>query len=225
MNSQDEKRERHPAYGLIRFSRVTVSGDCKLFGSQVRPHTVVDLVVAEAEIGHDLSQDHYYAGKDIIRLRLSPAQFAELLTTMNVGNGVPCTLERTRTGPLVDVADIPEKTKNEVDKIHAGFEQKTKEVGDRLNSAIRLIKNMLDGKVSKTGLKEAYQELEMATMEIKSNMPFVLDQFQESTQKIVTHAKAEVDAFASHAIQVAGLEALRQTVPAQLENKKPKVGG
>ena len=72
--------------------------------------------------------------------------------------------------------------------------------------------NLLDGKkpLSKAEKEAIKGVLDKTIMEVESNAPFVLEQFTESTEKIVVQAKAEVEAFASHAVQVAGLEALSQ---------------
>ena len=46
--------------------------------------------------------------------------------------------------------------------------------------------------------------------EYKSNMPFALEQFNEATDKLTQAAKAEVDAFVTHAAVMTGLEQLRK---------------
>ena len=121
--SDEVKRQKHPAYGLVQFSRQH-GGSKKLFGSQIRSDTTIALRIFEGEVQHELSYDRYSHAKNrpIIEVVLSAAQFAELLTTMNMGSGVPCTIEY-RDGK--DVPPIPETDKAEAQKIHEGFQRKT----------------------------------------------------------------------------------------------------
>jgi hypothetical protein len=54
-------------------------------------------------------------------------------------------------------------------------------------------------------------------------MPFVLEQFQEGTTRVVTQAKAEIDAFTMHVVQSAGFEALKSGhIPSLLGDVKGK---
>ena len=46
-------------------------------------------------------------------------------------------------------------------------------------------------------------------MQIRSNVPFVLESFQEATEKVVTHAKAEVEAFTTTRVMAAGVKAIQ----------------
>ena len=48
----------------------------------------------------------------------------------------------------------------------------------------------------------------MIVQEIESNIPFMMDSFNESAQKIVSQAKIEVEAFTSDIIRQAGLESI-----------------
>jgi len=43
---------------------------------------------------------------------------------------------------------------------------------------------------------------------IKSNIPFVNEQFTEQMDKTITEAKGEIEAFIEHKIRSAGLEAI-----------------
>lgn len=208
--SDEVKRQKHPAYGLVQFSRQH-GGSKKLFGSQIRSDTTIALRIFEGEVQHELSYDRYSHAKNrpIIEVVLSAAQFAELLTTMNMGSGVPCTIEY-RDGK--DVPPIPETDKAEAQKIHEGFREKLERLVDALKEFRTEAANLLDGKkpLSKAEKEAIKGVLDKTIMEVESNAPFVLEQFTESTEKIVVQAKAEVEAFASHAVQVAGLEALSQ---------------
>jgi len=77
----------------------------------------------------------------------------------------------------------------------------------------------------KKDLKEIITELKVAQDEVKVILekkslitligkkfrknPFVLESFQEATEKLVTHAKAEVEAFTTNCIVAAGIDAIK----------------
>lgn len=122
--------QKHPAYGMVSFSRVTHSGGAhgannRLFGSSIDDHhTSIMLEIKEASVRHDLSRDWFFPDNTLIKVELSQVQFAELLTTMNAGSGIPCTIRWLRDKgylPLLKASRL------EVDKIREEFEG---EVGD-----------------------------------------------------------------------------------------------
>ena len=62
----------------------------------------------------------------------------------------------------------------------------------------------------------------MCRQHIESNLPFALESFNEATEKQLSHAKAEAEAFLSHMVQRAGLKQLRiQHTPAPIELQEP----
>lgn len=51
---------------------------------------------------------------------------------------------------------------------------------------------------------------------LSANMPYVLENFQEATEKVVTHAKAEIDAFMTHNIITEGIRSITEKNQKQL---------
>ena len=100
---QDRTAENHPSFVTVQFSRL--SGSKRFFGSSVTSHSWIRLQIRPATLYHYLGEDSIYAtNRSLVEVDLSPAQFAELLTTMNVGSGVPGTLIRF-DGKKVEEAD------------------------------------------------------------------------------------------------------------------------
>jgi hypothetical protein len=206
MTFDDRTEERHPAYGLVSFSRVS-GGSGKLFGSSVDNLNFIRLRVCRAVRYHDLSHDWYSSagGRDLIEVDLSAAQFATLLTTMNVGEGTPCTI-RYLDGKKVD--DLPPE-KMEAHRIQDGFKEQMQEMTKELDAQRTQLNAILDKKNVNMGDREQIRSaVDRIFMEIKQNIPFVLEQFNESAEKIVTQAKTEVDAFVTTMVHRTGLEAL-----------------
>jgi hypothetical protein len=118
----------------------------------------------------------------MIEVALSPAQFAELLTTMNSGPGVPGTLEKV-------------------------MKNRAQEFKDALSEVTKIVEEKKA--LSKSDCKQIMGILSSMVMQFESNMPFYVGQFEEAAEKIAVQTKAEVDAFITHAVQSTGLETLR----------------
>lgn len=211
---RDVERREHPSFGLIGFSRCSVGGSRKyrLFGSSLAKHyNVIMLRVHQAFEEHHLSQDWRHAqGAPLIEVEMSEAQFASLLTTMNMGEGVPCTIRYVAPGGSGKVESAPDADV-EVDKVRKGFERDIKELVNKFESLKVRAKEILGtAKSSKAERDEIVKLIEGAAQDLSSNFGFVIEQFNEATEKVVTQAKAEVDAFVTNAAKVAGLERLKE---------------
>lgn len=222
--TDDKKPEykSHPAYGSVVFHRVT-GGVGRLYGSHLRDHTTsVRLSISRAQVKHDLSQDWHFASPadEIVEVELSYAQFAQLLTNMNVGNGTPCTI-RHLNGKRIE--PLPDDEKIEHEKIVDEFKEKINRLVDALKAGQLRVRELLSKKsaLTKVEKEEIDHVLSVVVMEVGANAPFVVDQFQESAQKIVTEAKAEIDATITTAALKLGVECLQdklmETVTALVE--------
>ena len=89
----DEKVFSHESYGMVQFSRITGRSG-RLFGSSLPDQgSFIRLRVVRADRRHHLGRDWYHGeSKVLFEADLSNVQFAELITTMNHGQGAPCTL-------------------------------------------------------------------------------------------------------------------------------------
>ena len=83
----------HESFGQIQFNRSNGNGT-NFYGSELPQDHYITMEVHHSVIHRELTQDRYYNKGQILRIRLSSGQFAEMLTSMNCGSGVPCTIER-----------------------------------------------------------------------------------------------------------------------------------
>jgi len=222
--------ERHPSFGIIGFHRISHGlGRNLLFGSHLdRHHETIELRVFRASRDHSLAHDTVYAelrGRPLIEVELSPAQFAQLLTTMNVGDGVPCTI-RWVNGERMP--DVPDEHESEQVKIYKGFQGGL----DRMVAALDEKRQRLDEILSKKSFnKDDRKEIRNLVFGIfqylESNASFVLNSFEESAEKVVTAAKAQVDEFVLGALIRAGMEKLAEQfgLPENLERMGALPGG
>src|SRR5476649_1943819 len=127
----DEQREQHSSYAQISASRVTCGGNgLACYGSKLRHNRYINITISESELIRSINTDRYLAHKQLISVRLTENQFAQFITSMNIGGGTPCTLDR-----LIMKA-IPEPPfHDEVSTVKNEFKQKTDEVASTLNDA------------------------------------------------------------------------------------------
>jgi len=203
-----DKRERytHPAFGQILFSRITGTED--FYGSELTQDNYIQMEIHASEVERDLSQDWYYTvGIPIIRLRMSAGQFSEMITSMNHGTGVCCTLEYIQ-GKKVQKLDKQESRK---EFVHRRFEERMKEFAHTLREKQTEAKEIVKKKtLTKDDVHKLMLHLDWLTAEIASNIPFFAKCFQETMDEVVFEAKLEVENAIQHKINVLGLEKLHE---------------
>lgn len=199
-----EDREQAPSFGMIGIHRMTSSHGARLFNSKVPTHTIMRITIRTAVRSRDLSKSWVFGDKVIAQVDLTPAQFAELITSMNVGDGVPCTLVYANGQQIRHEPD-----RDETEHFTAEFAAKI----EGLEAGIQAIRDAAGPKATKA-VRDAIDKL---ARELKANLPFVAKQFDRHIVKRTADAKSEFDAWATHAIQQAGLSALQNAQPDALE--------
>lgn len=206
--SRDE-RETHPSYGMIRVSRIQ-GGGVRLFGSKLPTHnTFMELEIREGSIGHDLGRDWYSGsgGKRIVTIHMSNVQFAELITSLNIGDGVPCTIkwdgrEEKEEPPLreIELTRIRNAAQKDMNALAGRSRDRAKPVLEKLKSL----------KLPKGVYEEVAMVFHLVEQDLEKNMPFAAEQFQRAADKVEQAVKAEVDAFMLHAVHKVGLAAIAE---------------
>jgi len=128
-----------------------------------------------------------------IEVVMSCAQFAELITTMNIGLGTPCTIRNMHGSNVLAAPDEP----TESEHVRSDFRQHLEQMAESLVQKRDEVRVLLDSKKN-LGKHDRVHILNIMSNfvgELSGNLPFVLDVFSESAEKVAQHAKAEVDAF------------------------------
>ena len=198
-------REKHKSWGMVGFYHNFGSGR-ELFGSDVTNHNTIRLTVKHAIKHRELGRD-WTMGDDIIcEVELSALQFAELLTNMNMGDGVPCTIKYTREDGYVEYKS--EKSKIEViqEERNAEIEKASSNLQEVISELTELINNK---KVPKTVGSELLHKLKCATSNLEgSNYEFYKKQAFNEVAKMVVEAKSQISEHINHKIYSVGLEHL-----------------
>lgn len=85
-------RTTHPSYGTLLFSRRTGAKEA-LFGSSIQHRDTICMTLHHASIERGLNRDWIHGDKVIAEVEMSYSQFAEAITSMNIGTGVPVTVQ------------------------------------------------------------------------------------------------------------------------------------
>ena len=202
-----EVEETHESYGLVQINRV--QGDARLFGSSLRhQHFFMLRVYRARRLAHDYGERFSTDGRvPIVEVHLSPSQFVEMITTMNYGEGTPCTLDSVEG---VDMDPTPEDAGSELKLMVEMFEDRTVEIVDELRRADTDLKKLLNKKSFNKEDKAAIQEaVTRARRFLDDSAPFVLKTFGEHAEKMVAKGKHEVESFIALALQKAGIKSIK----------------
>jgi hypothetical protein len=192
---------RHPAYAQIGASRVT--GSARLYGSDFNHRNYVRIRICPSELHRGLSNDNVYgSNKAYIEVDVSEAQWATFVSSMNVGFGAQCTL-RYKDGE--EIPEIAEPTVSRQEQFAGEAREKVQSALDQLETLSQEIEAL---KVSGVQKKALQGRVRAARLQLVSNVPFVMQQFDEHMEATVEKAKVEVNAYVTGAAMRAGMEAL-----------------
>jgi hypothetical protein len=192
------KTYEHPAFAQIAANRANgMGGSTTLYGSDFGHHNTIRITLSRSQLRRDLSHDWHFAGKEIITVELSEAQWATFVNSLNVGNGVPCTIDRE-----AGVGEVPGIAREDRKVQFAG------EVNHTLDEAVKML-DALQEEVKAGRRGENVRSLFIQIRNrITSSLPFISKSFDQHMEKTVEAAKAEVHGHIQHTLVRAGLSAL-----------------
>lgn len=197
----ERETNKHESFGNISFSRIQCNPPQKFYGSQLDQSHYIQMTLSESKVDKDLSKEWFHAtGKILAKVRMSSGQFAELITSLNQGTGVPCTVEV--------IVPVQESRKEFVHKkFKARMVDFAKKIHEKQNKATEIVKKKT---LSKDDVTELTHHIEWLSTEIASNIPFFAECFQETMDAVVFEAKTEVENAIQHKISVLGLNELHK---------------
>lgn len=209
----NEVIESHPSYGLVRVGRVHSVGT-HLFDSDLEHREFVELTFSSACVrndGYGRNVNRTPREKPLLTVRLSGAQWAGVVSSVGIGDGVPCTLSRIRSGDAVTLPEIePGQTMHE--KFSEDIEKRLKDkIGDIEGEVSKLGVLLDSGKLGKRELREIYASLQTQVANLPGAMAFGVEITQEAVDKVVAAGKSEVEAYVSGAAMRLGLEQMRES--------------
>ena len=208
MPLKGHEHKSHPSYAVAQLSRVSSSHAKPLFGSSVGHSNTIVLRISRAEEvrSTDLSYDSYFEREQLVEVEMSQTQFAELITSMNYGSGIPVTLRHIQ-GERPDEPPVENKRAQHSQE----FKKRMTEKAEKYKKGQDRLKELLaKPKLAKKDKEEMTMLFNSLTTEFTNSIPFFEKQFEEQMDKTVAEAKGEVDAFITNAVTKTGLEELRK---------------
>lgn len=193
-NPKDWTEERHPSWGKINVSRV--SGQTNLFRSSLKHHHFISLSISKAKVvDSGGASDFLMNDEEVIEVFMSETQFARMITSIGMGSGAPCTINRMNNESVEDCPpqDRAEFVINARDEHLDGHEEKMRELLGKMQ-------RMLSDKHRPTlkELGEIIHELSCYVGNFKTSHKFFREQFVEEVEGILDDAKSEIEAHILH---------------------------
>jgi hypothetical protein len=212
---KDDVKTEHESWCLVSANRVSGRSD-DLFATSIDHQHTVQLTISRAAEYRSHGYGHYLDREQLILVEMSPMQWAELITSMNCGQGAPCTLRRLGGKQVKG-----QKHETETVRIQGEFSDRAKEVGRKMREAVNEVKEKLaKTTASKKVQTEIVDIMQTFARNFDDYMPFMHKLFVEACEGTVTEAKSAVDAFVTHAVVSAGLEHLGAEVQNRLIGMK-----
>jgi hypothetical protein len=192
---------KHPAFGVIGISRFQTTGS-RMFGSSINHKTGISIVIRNA--GYNEEGGYISADKELIRIRLSSSQFAELITTLNVGDGVPCTIERLGRESIPELPHVKKKSDIVFDDVKKAVEEIEKDETLYMQEAIDILNNK--STITKKDRELVLSALRMYKQKVKNDLPFYASQIKKHMEESAVEAKQEIESYISTSLRSAGIE-------------------
>lgn len=186
--------EVHPAWAMIGASRVqTGNPGATLFDSDIQHQHTVRVSISTASRKRDLNHDHLFSEREFVEVEMSEAQWASFVSSMNVGNGVPCTIRRREDEWAVP--DMPFEPR---------LQESMNEVRDAASKAAQQVAEAFAAYQEKRSAANL-RTLEYAIKNMPANITFAAKSLGEHAENVVQRARADIEAMVTSKAQQLGL--------------------
>jgi hypothetical protein len=160
--------------------------------------------------------------RQLVRIAMTQAQFAEMITSPNRGDGVPCTIERCIADddkpwvhPRHGGRPEPPAPEHYTKKYKNVMGERVGYISEGLKTAKEKADRLLSGedKPTKANLGAIAAALRMAQMNLDRNLPYVMEEMEEGIEKRMSTAVSEFESYVAVSLQHKGLEHLIQDAP------------
>jgi hypothetical protein len=219
-DTTDRTRTKHPAYALIGAGRVScggAGGGISLYGSDFKHNDYVRITIRRSQLGRGLSHDYFYgSGEQLIEVALSYSQWAEFVSSMNMGEGIACTLQHVAGQQVPQLPPPPKRDEQFITEQQKDMDALIALVADAEKQVAEL---NISQKAKTVMLNLAFK----IKQELKDNLPFVMKSFGKHLEDTVEKAKTEVNAYVENKIHRAGLAAMGAAVNKLNDDNNPPI--
>jgi len=196
--------ETHPAFGLIGASRGSSTPGAVLFDSEIRHRNVITIRIKRACRERKLNTDWLFGRQELIEVQMSEAQWASFVSSMNTGDGVPCTITRYDDELMVPGLPYTPRLAQSMDYAHQAA-----------NKAFESIKAVFQ-RVKEKPTKANLRDMEIALQNAVPNVDFAGKTLVEHVENTVVKARADIEAMVARHAETLGIEPGSYTAPLAL---------
>jgi hypothetical protein len=206
MERDESKTTQHESFGIIKAHRI-VGHSGFMFGSDAKLDSFIQIEITKnssVEYDRVLGRRTYSSNKledSVIAIKMTPAQFAEFITTLNIGSGTPCTIEEIG-GERID--QFKDEVQGRVDYEIEKLRKSLKSHRAQFNKAKEAILPLID-KLPKKRQEDILRIIENVAINVCSNTPFYLDTLTEVVEEVTATAKTEIASLIGMAQNIAAL--------------------
>lgn len=203
------EKVKHPSFANLYIGRSQCSGKQALFGSSIKHSDLITLKISPAYMDRDLNYDRYYAdARAYIEINMSQSQFAQAITSLNMGAGVPVTL-RQLNGEYIEPCPFVDKR----EQFSNEFRNDMNELSKKLTEATKHVEELIENKktFNKADKEQILSALHSVSQQLSSNYPYMYSMFNEQMDKTVSEAKAEIESHLQSRMEDVALKAMGKT--------------
>ena len=187
----DDKYKNHPSFATLYIGRSFCSGKQNLFGSSIKHNEVITLRINPASISRNLNNDYIFSDPNsYIEINMSQAQFAQAITSFNMGDGTPVTLRK-----LNDQYIEPCPYENKRIQFTNELSEELKVISNEIEEVSKATEELIENKrtFNKADKEKILNTLHKVQGIFNGNLSYIYSQFNKQMDKTVTEAKAEVE--------------------------------
>ena len=203
----DRETKEHPAYGLVRLSRLH-GGVEPLVGASIQHRNCISLIIKEAVKYRDGFSEGFMVKREVCEILMSYPQFTELILSNDPE--IPCTIRYV----------LGDETRRPAPESESSLKDATDELRDTVRGILdnarqlaREAQGLIDKGLSRKEDRERLQDLVgRIETDINSNIAHVSSRVDQKVEESIRHAKAEIDAYLGDKLNELGLEAVKGSI-------------
>lgn len=188
-----ERVIKHESFGIISAAHVHGRSGF-MYGSDITTDSFVELTISKnSSLEYDRVMGRGTYGSDsqsdeVVAIKMTAAQFSEFITTLNISQGVPCTIERV-AGEEID--QFQEKIQSRTDYEYEKLKSALKGQRNKFDEAKGELAKILSG-IPKYKQEEALRIVDILANHVCANTPYHMDRLTEVVEEITATAKTEI---------------------------------
>lgn len=202
----DKEYNDHPSYGQIVLTKPSSTGT-SLLGSKVKHPSYISMEINEAVISEDGFSEHVFGRNRIIKIDMSEAQWAHMVSSFGNGGGTPVTINWREGHGYVerppDAVPVIDLAKKSADETKQGLVKRLRD----LETDVKTLSTK-SGTVTKKDLTKLAMDFNILSSWLSSNFDYLETQVVERMEKEVAKAQIEIEAIVNNAVTRLGQRAL-----------------